>query len=65
VLGQDHPDTLASGNNLAYVYLAAGDLGRAIPLYEQTLAASERVLGPTHPTTGLVRGNLDRARLGR
>ena len=45
VLGADHPDTLASRNNLAYAYQAAGDLGRAIPLYEQTLADSVQVLG--------------------
>ena len=32
VLGQDHPQTLASRNNLAYAYQDAGDLGRAIPL---------------------------------
>ena len=32
VLGEDHPRTLTSRNNLAYAYQAAGDLGRAIPL---------------------------------
>ncbi|MHC5703512.1 tetratricopeptide repeat protein, partial [Streptomyces tirandamycinicus] len=37
VRGEDHPSTLTSRNNLAYAYQAAGDLGRAIPLYEQTL----------------------------
>ena len=47
--GRDHPDTLTSRNNLAYAYQAAGDLGRAIPLYEQTLADSVRVLGATTP----------------
>ncbi|MDB4872624.1 MAG: hypothetical protein JWL97_3628, partial [Gemmatimonadales bacterium] len=35
--GEDHPDTLASRSNLAYAYESAGGLGRAIPLYEQTL----------------------------
>ncbi len=34
--GPDHPSTLSSRNNLAYAYESAGDLGRAIPLYEQT-----------------------------
>ena len=43
MLGEDHPDTLTSRNNLASAYQAAGDLGRAIPLYEQTLA--DRVAG--------------------
>ncbi|ESP95707.1 nephrocystin (plasmid) [Streptomyces sp. GBA 94-10 4N24] len=33
-------------------------MGRAIPLYERTLADSERVLGPDHPDTLLSRHNL-------
>ncbi|WP_311136985.1 SAV_2336 N-terminal domain-related protein, partial [Streptomyces griseomycini] len=37
LLGDDHPDTLASRNNLAGAYESAGDLTRAIPLYERTL----------------------------
>ena len=64
VLGVDHPDTLASRNNLAYAYESAGDLGRAIPLYEQTLADRERVLGSDHPTTLAVRANLARLTQG-
>ncbi|MET9343636.1 tetratricopeptide repeat protein, partial [Nonomuraea sp. NPDC003804] len=58
VLGGDHPDTLASRNNLAGTYETAGDLGRAIPLYEQTLAERERVLGGDHPSTLASRNNL-------
>ncbi|WP_203880394.1 tetratricopeptide repeat protein, partial [Planobispora takensis] len=46
----------------AYTYQAAGDLGRAIPLYEQTLTDCERVLGPEHPITKAVRGNLETVR---
>jgi hypothetical protein len=41
---------------------AAGDLGRAIPLYEQALADSVRVLGADHPQTKIVSGNLATAR---
>jgi hypothetical protein len=33
-----------------------GDLGRAIPLYEQALADRLRVLGADHPQTKIVRG---------
>ena len=58
VLGPDHPHTLASRNNLAYAYESAGDLGRAIPLYEAALADCERVLGPDHPNTLASRNNL-------
>ncbi|WP_346132496.1 tetratricopeptide repeat protein [Lentzea roselyniae] len=35
---------LISRNNLASAYESAGDLGRAIPLYEATLTDCERVL---------------------
>jgi hypothetical protein len=51
VLGEIHPDTLISRSNLAYAYRAAGDLDRAIPLHEQTLADRVRVLGENHPDT--------------
>jgi Tetratricopeptide repeat len=40
----DHRDTLSSRNSLAGAYQSAGDLGRAISLYEQTLADRQRVL---------------------
>ncbi|MFJ3270146.1 tetratricopeptide repeat protein, partial [Streptomyces sp. NPDC086776] len=39
-------------------YQSAGDLGRAIPLYEATLAQCEQVLGDTHPYTLASRNNL-------
>ncbi|GAA3598271.1 tetratricopeptide repeat protein [Streptomyces osmaniensis] len=58
VLGEDHPDTLASRNNLAHAYRSAGDLARAIPLYQQTLTDYERVLGTNHPHILTSRNNL-------
>jgi len=58
VLGPDHPDTLASGNNLALAYQEAGRTDEAISLHEQALAARERVLGPDHPDTLQSRDNL-------
>ena len=61
VLGKDHPRTLASRNNLANAYEAAGDLGRAIPLHEQVLADRRRVLGKRHPDTLVSRNNLANA----
>jgi hypothetical protein len=48
VLGPDHPDTLASQNNLADAYESAGRLTEATALLERTLADRERVLGPDH-----------------
>jgi Tetratricopeptide repeat/NB-ARC domain len=58
VLGQGHPQTLASRNNLAGAYRAAGNLGRAISLYKQVLADQLLVLGTDHPHTLLSRNNL-------
>ena len=36
----------------------AGDLGRAVPLFEQTLSDTARVLGKDHPDTLTARNNL-------
>jgi len=63
VLGETHPDTLTTRNNLARAYEAAGRLEEAITLYERTLADRERVLGETHPDTLTTRNNLARAYL--
>ena len=57
-LGPNHPDTLASRNNLAGTYRDAGRLDKVIALYEQTLEDSIRVLGPDHPSTLTSRLNL-------
>jgi len=62
ILGPDHPSTLASRNNLAFAYRAAGRAAAAIPLFERTLAGMERVLGPDHPSSMTVRDNLAAAR---
>ncbi|MEU5198902.1 tetratricopeptide repeat protein [Streptomyces scabiei] len=48
--------------HLATAYESAGDLGRAIPLHEATLAQSEQLLGDTHPNTLTCRNNLANAR---
>lgn len=56
--GPDHPDTLASRNNLANAYWSAGDVGRANPLYKATLADAERVLGPDRSLTKTIRSNI-------
>jgi tetratricopeptide (TPR) repeat protein len=58
ILGDTDLSTLASRNNLAYAYQAAGRLAEALPLYERTLADREQVLGETHPSTLTSRNNL-------
>ncbi len=62
MLGDTHPDTLTSRNNLAYAYWEVADLGRAVSLYEVTLAQCERVLGNAHPDTRRSRNNLARVK---
>jgi tetratricopeptide (TPR) repeat protein len=61
VLGPDHRDTLASRNDLAEAYRAAGRAADAIPLHERTQADRERTLGPDHPDTLQSRNNLANA----
>ena len=57
-LGPDHPSTLASRNNLASAYRAAGRLDAAIALHEQNLEDRTHILGPHHPDTLASRNNL-------
>ena len=62
VLGEDHPDTLTSRNNLAYAYESAGRLQEAIGLFDRLLGGCLRILGPDHPLTATVRKSLEAAR---
>ncbi|EIV91450.1 FxSxx-COOH system tetratricopeptide repeat protein [Frankia sp. QA3] len=64
-LGPDHPDTLASRNNLANAHWSAGRLDQATSLYEQTLTDRLRILGPDHPDTLTSRHNLAAVRAAR
>jgi Tetratricopeptide repeat len=50
VLGDHHPDTLTSLNDLADIRRILGDFQGARQLFEQTLNGGQRVLGPSHPT---------------
>jgi tetratricopeptide (TPR) repeat protein len=63
LLGDSHPNTLASRNNLAAAYREAGRTAEAITLLERALADCERLLGTEHPTTNIMRGNLAALRL--
>ena len=57
-LGSEHLDTLASQNELAIAYQAAGHATEAIRLHERALTALKGVLGLDHPTTLSSRNNL-------
>ncbi len=50
-LGQEHPNTATSLNNLALLYKAMGDYAKAEPLYQRALKIREKALGPEHPGT--------------
>jgi len=58
MLGPDHPDTLASWNNLAIACQEAGRTAEAVRLHERALAGRVRALGPEHPDTLASRNNL-------
>jgi tetratricopeptide (TPR) repeat protein len=58
MLGPDHPDTLASVNNLAIACQEVGRRAEAIRLHERALAGRVRALGPEHPDTLASRNNL-------
>jgi hypothetical protein len=44
VLGVEHPDTLASMNNLAIVFICQGDYEEAKRMHQQTLELREKVI---------------------
>ncbi|MFB8241075.1 tetratricopeptide repeat protein [Kitasatospora purpeofusca] len=58
LLGDDHPDTLISRNNLGRSCFEAGRSEEAMVIGEQALADCERVLGTDHPYTLISRDNL-------
>ncbi len=51
VLGEEHPDTLGTMNDLAYQYLNQGKYAQTEPLYTKVLEIRRRVLGAEHPGT--------------
>ena len=57
-LGNEHPDTLTSVNNLALLLRRTGRYDEAEPLYRRALEARERTLGNEHPDTLISVNNL-------
>jgi tetratricopeptide (TPR) repeat protein len=49
VLGDEHPDTLGSMNNLAFLFGSQGKYEAAEPLFKETLRLRKKVLGDEHP----------------
>jgi tetratricopeptide (TPR) repeat protein len=63
-LGADHPNTLASMNNLASAYGDVGKRDLAVPLYEETVKLKKAKLGADHPDTLVSMSNLASAYQG-
>jgi CHAT domain-containing protein len=57
-LGDNHPDTATSLNNLAGLYESQGRYSEAEPLYKQALAIRKQQLGDNHPDTASSLNNL-------
>ncbi|WP_130757607.1 CHAT domain-containing protein, partial [Microcystis aeruginosa] len=57
-LGDNHPDTASSLNNLAVFYQSQGRYSEAEPLYKQALAIRKQQLGDNHPDTATSLNNL-------
>ena len=60
-LGLDHPDTLASMENMAVAYQAAGHLSEAIALHKRNLVISMAKSGPGDPNALKIKSNLANA----
>jgi tetratricopeptide (TPR) repeat protein len=60
ILGNNHPDTAKSYNNLALVLDEKGDYDGALEEYEKSLAIIESVFGTNHPITATVYDNIGR-----
>ena len=58
ILGDDHPNTLTTMNNLAETYRAQGKTEAAAMLHEEVLQKSRRILGDDHPDTLTTMSNL-------
>ncbi|MGB6296904.1 MAG: tetratricopeptide repeat protein [Rivularia sp. (in: cyanobacteria)] len=57
-LGENHPDTASSLNNLASLYKSQGKYEQAEPLYIQALELRKQLLGENHPHTASSLNNL-------
>ena len=58
LLGEEHPDTAASYNNIANMYYVKGEYDHALEYHEKALAIREKVLGKEHPDTATSYNNI-------
>jgi tetratricopeptide (TPR) repeat protein/CHAT domain-containing protein len=57
-LGEQHPSTTESLNDLAVLYQSMGDSAKAEPLFRQALETQKKVLGEQHPSIASSLNNL-------
>ena len=58
VLGDDHPKTLVSLNNMGHLLRSMGQPAKAEPYYREALEGARRVLGDDHPKTLISLNNM-------
>jgi hypothetical protein len=58
ILGEDHPDTLGTMNNLAITYHNRGEFAEAARLQGEVLEKRKKILGEDHPDTLTTMHNL-------
>ena len=62
VLGENHPDTAISYNNIGVVYYNLGDYDKALEYYNKALEIRKAVLGESHPFTQHTLENIEIAK---
>jgi len=61
-LGENHPSTATSYNNIGSVWKSKGKYDKAIEYLEKALKISINTLGEGHPNVAVVKGNLESAK---
>jgi tetratricopeptide (TPR) repeat protein len=58
VLGEEHPDTVATYNNIALVYSCQENYAKAMEWLQKALAIREKIRGKEHPLTAATYNNI-------
>ncbi len=58
VLGEEHPDTATTYNDIAFVYDSKGEYDKALEWFQKALIIRETILGKEHPDTANTYNNI-------
>lgn len=58
LLGEEHPDTYNTYNNLGGAYECTGDFKQAAEYFSKAYDGFRKILGEEHPTTQIILNNL-------